>query len=261
MCTLMVLHRCVPGTPLVVGANRDEFFDRPTEGPALRRLNYGDIVAPRDLRAGGTWLGVNAHGLFAAVTNRSARKLDPRRRSRGQLVVDALRARSAAQAIEELEDLAAETYNPFNLLVADREQVHAITYRETPRRIALDSPVIVLGNTDPTEPPTAKLSRIEARAQRAAGASAGTVLKELAELCRSHDGRDNALDDTCVHADGYGTRSSTLLRMGEAKDDIELRYTDQAPCVSEYRDYTPLLRELAASCPLAEGDSVMRKIT
>ena len=261
MCTLMVLHRCVPGTPLVVGANRDEFFDRPTEGPALRRVDFGVIVAPRDVRAGGTWLGLNTHRLFAAITNRPARKLDPRRRSRGHLVVDVLRARSAAQAIEELENLAAKIYNPFNLLVADREQVHAITYRETPRRLELDSSVIVFGNTDPTEPPTAKLSRLEARVQLAAGASAGTVLKELAEICRSHDGGDDALDDACVHADGYGTRSSTLLRMGETNDDVELRYTDQAPCVSEYRDYTPLLRELAASRPLAEGDSVMRKIT
>jgi uncharacterized protein with NRDE domain len=261
MCTLMVFHRCVPGTPLVVGANRDEFVDRPTEGPALRRLDYGGIVSPRDVRAGGTWLGLNAHGLFAAITNRPARKLDPQRRSRGHLVVDVLRARSAAQAIEELENLTAETYNPFNLLVADREQVHAITYREAPRRIELDSPVIVLGNTDPTEPPTAKLSRLEMRAQLAAGASAGTVLEELAEICRSHDGGGDALDDTCVHTDGYGTRSSTLLRMGAANDDTELRYTDQAPCISEYRDFTPLLRALVAGSPLADGEVVMRKIT
>ena len=181
MCTLMVLHRCVPGTPLVVGANRDEFLDRPTEGPALRRTDFGSIVAPRDIRAGGTWLGLNAHGLFAAVTNRPAGKLDSQRRSRGHLVVDALRSRSAAQAIEELDNLSAETYNPFNLLVADREQVHAITYRETPRRVELVSPVIVLGNTDPTEPPSAKLSRLEKRAQLVAGAGAAAGLGAGAE--------------------------------------------------------------------------------
>jgi uncharacterized protein with NRDE domain len=224
-------------------------------------MDFGAVVAPRDARAGGTWLGLNAHGLFAAITNRPARKLDPRRRSRGHLVMDALRARSAAEAIEELEDLAAEAYNPFNLLVADREQVHAITYREAPRRIELGSPVIVFGNADPTEPPTQSLSRLETRVQLAAGASAGTVLKELAEICRSHDGGGDVLDDACVHADGYGTRSSTLLQMGETNDDTELRYTDQAPCVSEYRDYSPLLRELIGSCRLAEGDPVVRKIT
>ena len=59
----------------------------------------------------------------------------------------------------------------------------------------------------------------------------------------------------------YGTRSSTLVRMGDARDDVEIRYTDRAPCVSEYRDYTPLLRELASSKPLADGESVVRKTT
>jgi uncharacterized protein with NRDE domain len=175
--------------------------------------------------------------------------------------MDALRAKNAVEAIGELEDLAADTYNPFNLLVADREQVHAITYRSAPRRIELDSPVIVLGNADPTEPPTPKLSRLETRAQLAAGASAETVLGELAALCRSHEGGGDASDDACVHADRYGTRSSTLLRMGETNDDTELQYADRAPCVSEYRDYTSLLRELVGSGRLAEGDSAVRKIT
>ena len=148
-----------------------------------------------------------------------------------------------------------------NCINEDREQVHAITYRSAPRRIELDSPVIVFGNADLTGPPTPKLSRLETRAQLAAGASAGTVLEKLAVLCRSHDGEDDASDDVCVHADGYGTRSSMLLRMGETNDDTELRYADQAPCISEYRDYTPLLRELVGSCRPAEGDSVVRKIT
>ena len=69
MCTLIVLHRCVPGRPLVVAANRDEFLDRPAEGPALRSSRTGPIVAPRDLKAGGTWVGVSARGVFAGLTN------------------------------------------------------------------------------------------------------------------------------------------------------------------------------------------------
>ncbi len=70
MCTLIVLHRCIEATALVVAANRDEFFERPAEGPALRHTAHGKVLAPRDAQAGGTWLGLNEHGLFAAITNR-----------------------------------------------------------------------------------------------------------------------------------------------------------------------------------------------
>ncbi|MGH0029521.1 MAG: NRDE family protein, partial [Myxococcota bacterium] len=94
MCTLIVLHRCFEAAPLVVAANRDEYLDRPTEGPALRETARGDgrVVAPRDARAGGTWLGLNENGLFAAITNRRCESPDPDRRSRGLIVMDALSA-------------------------------------------------------------------------------------------------------------------------------------------------------------------------
>ena len=80
MCTLIALFRCFDGAPLVVAANRDEFHDRPAEGPALRWTEAGAIVAPHDVRAGGTWLGLNAAGVFAAVTNRPCEAPDPERR-------------------------------------------------------------------------------------------------------------------------------------------------------------------------------------
>src|SRR5205814_530625 len=84
--------------PLVVPANRDEFHERPTEGPALREASISTrrarsgraasarsipVVAPRDLRAGGSWLGVSGSGLFAAITNRHCDGPDPARRARG----------------------------------------------------------------------------------------------------------------------------------------------------------------------------------
>jgi uncharacterized protein with NRDE domain len=69
MCTLIVLHRCIPGRPLVVAANRDEFLDRPAEGMALRTSRTGTILSPLDLEAGGTWVGLSQRGVFAGLTN------------------------------------------------------------------------------------------------------------------------------------------------------------------------------------------------
>ena len=73
MCTLILLDRVVPGVPVVVAANRDEFYARPAAPPALFRSDEAgraSFVAPQDLEAGGTWMGVNEHGLFAGLTNR-----------------------------------------------------------------------------------------------------------------------------------------------------------------------------------------------
>jgi uncharacterized protein with NRDE domain len=282
VCTLIVLHGCVPGTPLAVGANRDEFFGRPAEGPALRKLEFGAIVAPLDIRAGGTWLGVNEYGLFAALTNRPMQEQepDPKRRSRGLLVLDALREQSAIAAMEKLEQLPAEAYNSFNLLVADRDSIHVVSYDERVSRVELSSGSTVIGNSDPAAPTTPKLARLSARAHQVSASRPGDVLDELAKICRSHDidghdidghdidghdsqshdsnSRGNALRSACVHAGDYGTRSSTLIRFGEDPRDTEFRFTDRAPCESEYRDYTPLLHELADGCQLAEGQTAAR---
>ncbi|MEE8556561.1 MAG: NRDE family protein, partial [Myxococcota bacterium] len=93
MCTLIVLDRVVPRVPLVVASNRDEYLSRPAAPPALVRAEGPEgipRVAPQDLEAGGTWMGVNARGLFVGLTNRPSTRRDRNRRSRGKLVMDAL---------------------------------------------------------------------------------------------------------------------------------------------------------------------------
>src|SRR3981081_2533110 len=88
MCTL-VLRRS-KGL-VAVSAHRHEPLSRPASGPRVE----GGVLAPRDETAHGTWLGLNRHGLFVGITNRTGALLDPLRRSRGLLVRDALEATSA----------------------------------------------------------------------------------------------------------------------------------------------------------------------
>ena len=84
MCVLALFV----GDSLTVAANRDEFLGRPSAPPS--EIEPG-IFAPQDREAGGTWLGVNRHGLFVAVTNRHEPKRPPNAYSRGRLALDALR--------------------------------------------------------------------------------------------------------------------------------------------------------------------------
>ncbi len=88
MCVLALFLDEIPGHPLVVAANRDESPRRPSAPPG--RLEAG-IWGGKDLRAGGTWLGINRQGLFVAITNRERPARDPSMASRGSLVLEALR--------------------------------------------------------------------------------------------------------------------------------------------------------------------------
>jgi uncharacterized protein with NRDE domain len=282
MCTLIALHRTVPGAPLVVAANRDEYLERPAEGPAVRQLDGGNrILAPVDLQAGGTWLGLNEAGVFAAVTNRPVPELEPMRRSRGLVVSDALRAQSAAEAAESLSGLPRGAHNPFNCFVADSEQAFTCVYDESPRVRELEPGVHVIGNGEPNDRGHSKIGRILGRAEQAARVPRDGVLDALAEICREHEASEDPRGDTCVHLGGYGygTRSSVLLMLADSEPAQELRdvrraaearhagfgpasrflSAEGAPCVAPYLDFTSLLDELSRRASQPSGQILARK--
>jgi uncharacterized protein with NRDE domain len=257
MCTLVALHRCTPDAFLWIAANRDEYLDRPADGPSLRAGRSGPVIAPLDRRAGGTWWGVNPHGVFAAITNRPTRELDPARRSRGQLVLDALAYDSAQAATDALSALGRDLYNPFNLFVADATDAAAVVYESTPRVMALMPGVHVVGNADPNAREVEKIRRTLDRAEAVAAGPVDRISDGLATICRSHEAGEDALASTCVHRGGYGTRSSTLLRLGSDRD--LLRHADGPPCTSPYHDFTPLLAELGTPAETRAGETATRK--
>lgn len=257
MCTLVALHRCTPDAFLWIAANRDEYFDRAAEGPSLRAGRSGPVIAPLDRRAGGTWWGLNAHGVFAAITNRPVSTLDPSRRSRGQLVLDALAHDSAQAATAALVGVGRDLYNPFNLFVADASYAAAIVYEGTPRVMSLAPGVHVVGNADPNAREVEKIRRTIERAEAVADGPAESIADGLSAICRSHEAGDDPLASTCVHRGGYGTRSSTLLRLGHGRD--LLRHADGPPCTSPYTDFTPLLAQLGTPAEPRAGETATRK--
>ncbi len=246
MCTLIVLHRCFSQAPLVLAANRDEYLDRAAERPTLRQSGDRTVLAPRDLQAGGTWLGLNDAGLFAALTNRPCKAPDASFRSRGLVVFEALAEASAPDVITALGTLPERAYNPFNFFVSDGDAAFAATYQGKLRVTRLAPGPHVIGNADPDDRSVPKIARLLARAERIAEGEADEALDALAEVCRAHegDGERGPLDDTCIHAGGYGTRSSTLIRLGPDPSRNEFRHAEGAPCQTAYEDLTPFLSEL-----------------
>jgi uncharacterized protein with NRDE domain len=125
MCTLVILRRPGHDWPLLIAANRDELRSRPARPPARHWPDRPDVVAGLDESGGGSWLGLNNHGLVAAVMNREG-SLGPApgKRSRGELVLEALDHAAAREAAGALADLYPEAYRPFNLVVADARDAY-----------------------------------------------------------------------------------------------------------------------------------------
>lgn len=238
-----------------MAANRDEYLDRPAEGPAVRRTQAGAVIAPLDVRAGGTWLGLGGAGVFAALTNLRNPNPDPTRKSRGLVVMEALESTSAEAAAMKMERLPKAAYNPFNCFVADKDRAFLAVYHEAARLHELEPGVHVIGNVDAAEAAIPKIGRVLEQARAAAELPGELVLDALAEICGEHGSGTNPLDDTCVHAGGtYGTRSSILLELNGDLDRGRILYADGPPCRTKYEDFSSLLHELRQMSGYGEAE-------
>ena len=126
MCSIILIHRLLPGAPLLIGANRDENKDRPASGPETLDIAGRKVLAPKDLEAGGTWLGTNDEGLFVGITNRFAATRHTDRRSRGEIPLLALAHKKPQHAVQAIQELSATAFNAFHLLVADAQDARIL---------------------------------------------------------------------------------------------------------------------------------------
>jgi uncharacterized protein with NRDE domain len=130
MCLILFAWQTHPRYPLVVAANRDEFHDRPT-APAGFWEGSPDILAGRDIQAGGTWLGVSRSGRFAAISNyrESLYEASPLEYSRGHLVRDFLLNESTPASHAKQVQAGGENYRGFNLLLGDSSTLYYVSNR------------------------------------------------------------------------------------------------------------------------------------
>jgi uncharacterized protein with NRDE domain len=119
MCLIVVSYKQHPKYPLIFAANRDESYSRPTQQAQFWN-EHPNILAGKDLQAGGTWMGINKSGHFSALTNfrdPSIQRDNPP--SRGQLVLDYLKKTESPQTFLEHIRNNASDYMGFNLLVGN----------------------------------------------------------------------------------------------------------------------------------------------
>lgn len=130
MCLILFAVNAHPNYPLIVAANRDEFHDRPT-APAHYWEDYPEILAGRDLSAGGSWMAITRQGRFAAVTNvrEPPQATRPNQLSRGNLVSEFVMGQSSAEDYLNQVLCEADRYTGFNLIVGERDQLWYCTNR------------------------------------------------------------------------------------------------------------------------------------
>lgn len=122
MCTVVTLRRPGHDWPLLLAANRDEMQGRTWSPPARHWPDRPATVAGKDHQAGGSWLGVNDHGVAVAILNRrGSLGTEAGKRSRGDLVLDALDHQTAAAAAKALVRYEGSAFRSFNMAIADRE--------------------------------------------------------------------------------------------------------------------------------------------
>ena len=239
MCTLITLFRGHPIAPVVLALNRDEFFARPTAPIARWSEEEGGIVAGRDLVSGGTWFGIGPK-LVAGLTNhRSGAHSLPGARTRGELVVDALRSESIDALTEELCALPMGEFGPFHLLVTDGQRMRCFTNATGAlTHVDAEPGTHVLGNyglDNPEDPVVATvggaLADMDLRALEG-----DALIARLQEVLRRH-----GEGWPCVHLGPYGTRSSAVLLWGNG--DPRLVVAEGPSCEAPWRDATELLTQ------------------
>jgi uncharacterized protein with NRDE domain len=247
VCTLAIYFRMLTDYPLLVAANRDEQYDRPSAAPGLLE-HSPKIIAGRDLRAGGTWLGVNEHGVLAAMLNRRVNSHNvpfPGARSRGLLCMDLLARRSAAEAESFIRD-HQRSYNPFTALVADRHDAH-VSYNIGQKIMTqkLEPGLHVFSSAAEFDLHSAKADRAYrlfgeiAKDLRGNGGNNFDMTSALRSVLGDHsllDGSTDPGDAICVHRDNSGTVSSGIVLLTPSKSRFQIFHCAGAPCRNFFGD-------------------------
>ncbi len=239
MCTIALAWQTFTDSPVIVAANRDEQLDRPAEPPTKREWG-ASVVAPADRRKSGTWIGYNEHGVLVAITNRWDERDVAGERSRGLLVRDALGSETAEDAIRHVErEIDERSYEGFNLLAVDEYSALLVEHDGIRQIQNLDPGVHVIVNVGADGRYEIPESRADAGRSQAANAEEllTALTPEPGEdgvswLSRTSDVIADHSYGVCIHGDGFGTRSSSLIRMGAAG--VSYRYADGPPCETDF---------------------------
>jgi uncharacterized protein with NRDE domain len=229
MCLLLLSYKAHSNYKMIIAANRDEFYSRPT-APASFWKEYPDLLAGKDLKGGGTWLGITKRGKFAAITNyRNPANFMKDAPSRGKLVLDFLTGRDSPKNYADALIKNSLLYNGFNLLLSNQSELYYFSNQT--QKSALLSPGIYGLSNHLLDTPWPKVEKSKAsfiKVLNDENISASDIFDILSDTSKPPDellpdtgvglAIERALSPVLIATALYGTRSSTV---------IFIKYTDE----------------------------------
>ncbi len=262
MCTIIVRHKMDDWCSTVIASNRDEFYSRHASAPVVLSADPL-VVGGRDETKGGTWFGMTEAGLYVGLTNQRTFSFpDDSLRSRGELVLEALKSDSHDGVRSYLLQVDPRLYNEFNLIFGDGDSVSVAYGRRSNDRIEVESlsaGVHVLCNDRLESAEFPKADRTRARVLSLAPQSWPALKDDLIAILSDTSLPDPSevpplppnpifdqelarrLQAVCVKTPLYGTVSSTIaaVKPGEV---VQYQYASGPPCESPFEDVLHLMR-------------------
>jgi len=246
MCLLVFGFRLVPECPLFVAANREESTTRPSTPPQLGPETGGaDWFGGRDERAGGTWLGVNRHGLVVAVTNRSDRVTPPAPRSRGLLCRDLLNCDSYEESVTRLDrSLKQDDFAGFNLLIVSVDRAIVLEHGSETRRFKLADGLHVLTNTGLNDATDRRSNRARHEFEELLAESVSR--RDLISAGKTISGLQPTETEPgiCRCGPDYGTVSASVVALSDKPSEAEYWHAPGPPCRTPFQSCSQDFRRL-----------------
>jgi len=243
MCILAIQYQLVTDSPILIAANREEFYDRPSTSPSIQS-GKPRILCGIDQQAGGTWLGVNQNGMFVAASNRPKLRPPIAARSRGVLCRELLRCTSSRQALDlAQEELSSGKYDGVNYVIADQESAWAVHGGEELNVVELDQGLSIIANGDVNDP---RDERVKLAYRLLTLQTLDSPVKFLAVASKVFARSPSLPGRPTMIARGKerGTVSSTLISLGKKPRDAIYQFANGAPDQAKYEDFSPMLRDI-----------------
>ncbi|MEY4566276.1 MAG: hypothetical protein RLY14_1246 [Planctomycetota bacterium] len=243
MSLLAIQYRLVPESPILVAANREAYLDRPNATPSIQS-GKPRILCGVDQRTGGTWLGVNQHGLFVGLCPRKTESPIYGSKSRSVLVREVLKSSTSEKGVDKaLEELSVHRFEGFNLIIADHETGWFIKSEDDHEVVRLEEGLNIVGSHELNDP---RDERVQLARRLLTLQTLDSPVKFLAvasqKFARSPVGEGRP--SMVVRNPGFGTVSSTLIALSPKPRDAIFQYAAGAPDSAKYEDYSPLLRDI-----------------
>lgn len=267
MCSIIVVNHKLKEFPLMIAANRDEDYKRPS-GPVQVLSQNPLIVGGKDKAKGGTWLAVNEHSLFATITNQGLK--DDKLASRGEIPLELLKCKTLDEMVEWVEGLNPSKYNGFNLVFGNNKHIfvahsyilHSMVISELPEGISvITSDMKFNGQSDKAAFIHQKLEALFALED----VSWLTVYKKLKKILANVDYKIKLKPrkkDGKLY--GHCTRSSSILAFSEEglvrykfhdRTAYKPRKSEREPYIPRYKDYIDLWRDPTGKTSSASEES------